>query len=70
MSPVNEPEYLVETSEKMSQQWALSDSSIQSLLMVEVDLVVLSRELTSLADMSTRIGTAIRKLRVSPQGMD
>ena len=59
------PEYQVEASEKMSPRWALGETSIQSCLAMEVDLVVLSRELYQLGDLSTRIVSSLRELRVS-----
>lgn len=67
--PSRTPEYLVvqEELERISQQWVVNSDLIQSFLDLEVDLVVLSRELTRLGDMSTRIGTGIRKLRVQGQ---
>ncbi len=58
------PEYQLEET---SQQWALSNSSIQDFLALEVDLVVLFRELTKLADMSSRIAQDIRKVRLHSQ---
>lgn len=59
------PEYTLAESEKMSLQWDPSRILGQILLALEVDSVVLSRELKLLADMSTRIGESSRKARLS-----
>ncbi len=53
-------------SEKSYHQCHIKGSSI-SLLEVEVDLVVLSKELTKLADLSTRIVNSLHELRLSQQ---
>ncbi len=58
-------ERLPKVSVKTSRQWALSETSIQSCLAMEVDLVVLSRELYKLGDLSSRIVNSLRELRVS-----
>ncbi len=59
-----EPEYILEESEKTllteSQRVCLN----QILLGLEVDLVVLSKELIELGVMSTDITAVIRKLRL------
>ncbi len=56
-------EHLVKTSHP----WVLSETSFQKLLELEVDLAVLSKELTKLVDFSTRIGDTFRGLRLSQQ---
>ncbi len=60
-------ERIPKVSARTSRQWALSETSIQSCLDMEVDLVVLSQELYKLADLSTRIVNSLRELRVSEQ---
>ncbi len=57
-------------SEKMSQRWVLSETSCQELLSLEVDMVVLSKELTRLEDMCIRIGNSLHELRVSVSEQD
>ncbi len=61
------PEYQLE---KTSQEWVLSKASLQRFLDLELALVVLSRELTELGDISRDITGAIRKLRLQQQDMD
>ncbi len=51
-------------SHEISPRWE-TPSIVQELTMVEVDLVVLSRELQLLADMCTRIKESLRKERQS-----
>jgi len=43
----------------------ISETFLQSLTMVEVDLVVLSKELSQLAQFSGRITKQLRELRLS-----
>ncbi len=64
---MNQPEYTVAESEKISPQWDLSRITFQMLTDLEVDLVVLSRELSTLVDTSTKIIASIRELRLSQQ---
>ncbi len=61
------PQESTEVSEKTSQQWALSETSIQQFLDLEVDTVVLRKELTDLVGLCTRIVNSLRELRLSPQ---
>ncbi len=56
------PEYQLE---KTSRQWALSETSIQDCLDMEVDMVVLRKELFDLAGLSERIVDRLRALRLS-----
>ncbi len=58
-------ESLAAQSAKIFQQWDLSETSLQRLFELEVDSVVLSRELTKLVDMSIRIVGSLRELRSS-----
>ncbi len=51
-----------EESERMYQRWDLSRITFQVLKELEVDLAVLSKELTRLADMSIRITDSIHVL--------
>lgn len=53
-------------SEEISLQWVLSRTTFQELLSLEVDTVVLCRELTKLVDLSTRIVSSLHALRASP----
>ncbi len=62
---MNQPEYILEDSAKIALTAKQLANLLQSLTMVEVDLVVLSKELTLLAGMSTRIGNSLRELEVS-----
>ncbi len=62
-----EPEYILEELEKTSQQWDLGKITFQMFLDLQVDLVVLSREQSRLADMSTRIADSIQKCRQQEQ---
>ncbi len=62
---MNQPEYILADSEKISQPWDHSKVTFQILLDLEVDLVVLHRELSRLADMCTRITGSIHEFRVS-----
>ncbi len=55
------------TSQKISPHLALSETTIQDLLALEVDTQVLYQELTKLADLSGRIGDSFRRLRLSAQ---
>ncbi len=55
------PDYQLE---KTSRQWVLSDSSIQDCLDMEVDMVVLRKELFDLAGLSERIIERLRALRL------
>ncbi len=57
------PEYILEESEKIHPTGNPQDCTNQTLLALEVDLVVLSGELKLLGNMSTRIATGIRNLR-------
>ncbi len=56
------PEYQLA---KTSPRWALSETSIQDCLDMEVDMVVLRKELFDLAGLSERIIERLRELRVS-----
>ncbi len=57
------PEFIVEDSVKMFQRWDLGKITFQSLHDLQVDLVVLSRELSKLEDMSIRIADSIQRCR-------
>ncbi len=61
------PEYQLE---KTSQEWVLSDHTIQRFLDLELALVVLSRELIGLAATSSDIIVAIRNLRLQVSGTE
>ncbi len=61
------PEYILEESERMSQRWDLGKITFQMLIDLQVDLVVLSREQSKLADMSSRIADFIQNLRQQEQ---
>ncbi len=50
-------------SEKISQRWDRSGISAPSLLALEVDMVVLSKELSKLEDYSGNIVNQLRELR-------
>ncbi len=63
------PEFIVEDSVKMSQQWDLGKITFQMLQDLQVDLVVLSRELSKLEGMSIRIADSIQKCRLREQGL-
>ncbi len=67
---MNQPEYILEESEKTLLTEKRLANLIQELTMVEVDLVVLSRELQSRADLSTRIGISLREVRQSLEQVD
>ncbi len=56
------PEYQLA---KTSPRWALLETSIQDCLDMEVDMVVLRKELFDLAGLSERIIERLRELRVS-----
>ncbi len=58
-----EPEFIVEESERMSPPWDLGRITFPMLRDLQVDLVVLSRELSKLEDMSIRIADSIQKCR-------
>jgi len=57
-------------SEKISQRWDLGGTFNQDFLAVEVDLVVLSKELIKLGEYCGRIGDSFRGLRSSLQEAD
>ncbi len=59
-----EPEYSVVSQEKIDQSLEISPDIIHEWLALEVDLVVLSRELKLLGNMSTRIVDGLHTLRV------
>ncbi len=59
---MNQPEYSV-VSEEIHLTEKLLACLIQNLQAQEVDLVVLSKELSLLEDMSIRIGNSIRECR-------
>ncbi len=62
------PEYILEEkSEKISQFQDLINRIDQKLIMAEVDLVVLSRQLQQLVDLSGRTVESYRDLRLSLQ---
>ncbi len=56
-----------ETSVRISPHWVVSSDTIREFLALEVDLVVLCRELSKLGNMSSRIATDIRSLRVQAE---
>ncbi len=58
-----EPEFILADMEKTVLTGSLQVCLSRTLLNLEVDLVVLSKELTKLGNMSTRIGIDIRNLR-------
>ncbi len=63
----NEPEYSLEKSEKTLLMESQRASLNQTLLDLEVDTVVLSRELTRLVDLSGRIANTMRSIRLESQ---
>ncbi len=64
------PEYILETSERITHKTKITDCIIPALLAVEVDLVVLSRECTKLEKFSGNIVNQLRELRLSALDMD
>ena len=67
---MSQPEFILEESEKMSLSESHLASIIQGLLDLEVDSVVLSKEVCKLEDFSIRIGESCRVLRLSLQELD
>lgn len=65
-----EPEYILDSTSKKGLQVVISETSIQSFLDLEVDLVVFSREQSKLVAMCTRIIEDLRNLRVQVQDME
>ncbi len=61
---MNQPEYILETSGKIALTGNQLASLSQILLDLEVDLVVLSKEQSRLADMCSRIGNSMREVRL------
>ncbi len=59
------PEYIVEELAEMSPMEKRLSYIVQTLLDLEVDLEVLSRERTKLDDTSARIQNSVRGLRLS-----
>ncbi len=56
--------------EKISQQWVLSETSIQGLLDLEVDLVVLCRELTNSVESCIKTAELLRALQLQPLSLE
>ncbi len=63
--PSTVPEYSVEESGKIRHMGSKLDSFVQELLDLEVDSVVLYKELTRLEGISGRIRDSLRELRQS-----
>ncbi len=57
----------ISVSEKMYQQWVRGKITTPDLLAVEVDLVVLSKELSRLVAMLQRTTNSLRESRLSEQ---
>ena len=64
---MSQPEYTLADSEKMHLTESQLAYLIQGLLDLEVDSVVLSKEVTKLEDFCIRIGALSRDLRLSLQ---
>jgi len=62
---MNQAEYILEESEKMLLTEKQLDCIIQSLITVEVDLVVYSKQELELHHMLQRITNSLRELRLS-----
>ncbi len=67
--PSREPEYLVDSKQKQGLRVVISPDTIQRLLDLEVDLVVMSKELSKLEDFCIRIGEDLHTVRVLPLDM-
>ncbi len=65
-----EPEFILAQSEKIHLTENQLECIVQNLISVEVDLVVLSRELFPLEGMLGRITGSIRELRLSLLAQD
>ncbi len=65
--PSEEPEFIVEEQEKISQQWGPSETSVLGYMDLVGDLEALSRQLTMASGTLERIQGSLRELVLSPQ---